>query len=194
LADLVADVGCWANRCRVEKRERASEPRARSEPSKRRARARVGVSYPIPSGETTFENAWSSDPTVFKWRATLNGGAFGGRRTEEEVGAGTNGGDTCYDENNQPPFGKYDEITSGNWPVASDNTYGDDFVGWYSTSVDWYRLHGQRIPCMTDFHQAMTINRRGSPYTLYQTNWLKAGIEWTSVWSERDGHAISKDY
>lgn len=144
----------------------------------------------IPTGETTLENAWSGlIPTAYKWRARLSGGNFVGRQVQEANGGGDV--DTCW-----YPESQYAAMTGpsgGDWEVDSQNEYGDDTVGLHWLMVDYYRGAG-RAPCQFETNQIMKINRPNTSSASYKTNRLKMGMTATTVWSHRDGHAVSKSY
>jgi len=152
------------------------------------------ISYPVPTGETTFGNAWSGISgfaTAYKWRATVSNGPFSftGRTTTEASGG--NGNDTCWFSGSAIP--PQTSVTGGSWTVDGSNQYGDDIVGWSESAVSYYRSQS-RAPCQTEFDQSMSINRPGNSDAQYKTNRLKFGFTATSVWSERDGHSESKSY
>jgi hypothetical protein len=149
------------------------------------------VTYLVPSGETTFENAWAEAfPSAFKWRGRLSGGSFVGRRVKEEEGG--NDVDTCWWPGSQYPAAT--GLTIGDpWDVGANSEYGDDFVGWLPDLVSYYRSQ-LRAPCQNETDQNMKINRPASNWASYKTNRLKMGFTTTTVWSYRDGQAVSKNY
>jgi hypothetical protein len=159
------------------------------------------LSYAIPTGETTTQNAWSGQPNeakLYKWDATLSadtGVSFAGRVLTESDGG--NAVDTCWFQGSA--IYKADSLTGQfntmghTWTVATGNTYGDDFIGWLESAVTYYRGQG-RAPCQFEFSQVMSINRPGSQDVNYKTNRIEAGFTLTSAWSERDGHSVSKNY
>jgi hypothetical protein len=149
------------------------------------------VTYLVPTGETTIENAWSDAfPTAYKWRGRLSGGSFVGRRVQEEEGG--NDVDTChFPQSIYPPAAG---LTIGDpWDVGANSEYGNDIVGWLFGPVEYYRAQG-RAPCQSETDQIMKINRPGTSWPSYKTNRLKMGLSATTVWSERDGHAVSKSF
>lgn len=148
----------------------------------------------FPTSETTFGNAWAglaNYATVYKWRATVSNGSFSftGRTVTEYDGG--NGNDTCWFPNSSIP--PQVRVSGGSWTIDGSNQYGDDGVGWTENAVQYYRSAG-RAPCQTEFDQIMKMNNPNGPDVAYKTNRLKAGFTSTSVWSERDGHAVSKSY
>lgn len=148
------------------------------------------ISYGVPTGETTIENAWSGlIPTAYKWRGRVEGGNFGGRQVREAEGG--NDVDTCWWP--QSAYAPATGLSGGTWDVDGNSEYGDDTVGWHWQMVDYYRSQG-RAPCQSETDQAMEINRPGTSWAPYKTNRLKMGFTATTVWSERDGHAVSKSY
>ncbi len=144
----------------------------------------------IPTGETTASNGWGAggSVTIHRWQMTLTPGGtnFTGRSvTEQDAGGG--GPDTCWFEGST--YAKWTAITGGTWAVGANNVWGDDFVGWFSAAVTYYRAQG-RAPCQTTFPQDMHINGEGSPR--YRTNSLSCGFTATNVWSTRDGVTRNK--
>ncbi len=144
----------------------------------------------IPTGETTASNGWGAGGavTVHRWQMTLTPGTtnFQGRSvTEQNPGGG--GPDTCWF--NGSTYASWTAITGGTWAVGANNVWGDDFVGWFSAAVNYYRAQG-RAPCQTTFPQDMHINGQGSPR--YRTNTLSCGFTATNVWSTRDGVTRNK--
>lgn len=144
----------------------------------------------IPTGETTASNGWGAGAatTIHRWQMTLTPGTtnFQGRSvTEQDAGGG--GPDTCWFAGST--YAKWTAITGGTWAVGAGNVWGDDFVGWFSAAVTYYRAQG-RAPCQTTFPQNMLINGEGSPR--YRTNSLSCGFTATNVWSTRDGATQNK--
>lgn len=144
----------------------------------------------IPTGETTASNGWGAGAatTTHRWQMTLTPGGtnFQGRSvTEQDPGGG--GPDTCWFAGST--YARWTAITGGTWAVGAGNVWGDDFVGWFSTTVTYYRTNG-RAPCQTTFPQDMHINGEGSPR--YRTNTLSCGFTMTNVWSTRDGVTQNK--
>lgn len=144
----------------------------------------------IPTGETTASNGWGAGNaiTTHRWQMTLTPGTtnFQGRSvTEQNPGGG--GPDTCWF--NGSTYASWTAITGGTWAVGVGNVWGDDFVGWFSPAVTYYRAQG-RAPCQTTFPQDMHINGQGSPR--YRTNTLSCGFTATNVWSTRDGVTRNK--
>ncbi|MGD9691315.1 MAG: hypothetical protein AB7G17_00565 [Phycisphaerales bacterium] len=146
----------------------------------------------IPTGETTASNGWGAggSTTVHRWQMTLTPGTtnFQGRSvTEQDAGGG--GPDTCWF--NGSTYARWTAITGGTWVVGANNVWGDDFVGWFSAAVTYYRAQG-RAPCQTTFPQDMHINGEGSPR--YRTNTLSCGFTAAGVWSTRDGQTRNKNW
>jgi hypothetical protein len=150
------------------------------------------VTYAIPTGESTSSNGWAGLPSVYHaFRGSLSGGTFNGRQVREQDGG--NGSDNChFPTSTRPPFVS---VTGGTWPV-SNNQYGDDLIGWGTTSITYYRNAGMTggNGCWAEFDQAMEINKGSSWSGTYKTNRIKAGIADTWIWSERDGVARSRDW
>ena len=152
--------------------------------------ATVQLSYLVPTTETTMTNGWSQNiPTYYNFRALLIGASFTGRKVHED--AGSNEVDTCWFNGSTYP--QYTGLRQSEWTVESNNTYGDDTVGWHWQPVDYYRQQN-RAPCQWEITQQMEINRPGGNWAWYKTNRLKAGFTNTTVWAERDGEYASKSY
>lgn len=152
----------------------------------------------MPTGEVTASDGWhSTHPTVHNFRQTLLGESFRGRVVNEQDTGGGAGQDTCWFPGSEHP--KQEALTGGQWLVGANaswgvNGWGHDSIGWSPAAVVFYRAE-QRAPCMTQVPQDMYINRPGSSSYKYVTQqWLKLGINSTSVWSERAGHVVSRPY
>ena len=143
------------------------------------------TTWGIPKGETTASSGWWEEQDTFhKWTQTLIGGNFGGRTVYETDGGG--GADTCWYEGS--PIPKFAAVSgaSDRWDVGNDNRWGPDLVGWSTGAREHYRNAGV-VPCDTTFLQGMYVSMPENRASLYATNWLRAGITWTTVWSERAG-------
>jgi hypothetical protein len=138
----------------------------------------------VPDGETNTFDEWHTDGRG-GWESTLapSGTSFQGRIvTERDPGGG--GPDTCWwEDSNYMPF---ESITSGTWPVGANNVWGNDYVGYYSWVVTYYREEG-RAPCGTTFPQRMEISCPSGPDRAYQTNTLGGSMTSTTVTSTRLG-------
>lgn len=151
------------------------------------------VTHPVPTGEVTLHNAWSGTvPTAYKFRAgLLGGGTYTGRQIREQNGGGDV--DTCHWSDSIYPQAQGLSGSGVPWTVEASNQYGDDTVGWLWYVVDYYRANS-RAPCQSETSQVMQINRPGSSWVSYHTNRQKMGFTSTTVWSERDGVAVSKSW
>ena len=93
-------------------------------------------------------------------------GIFQGRQVSESTGFGTKY-DNCFFTGSQVP--KFDKVVGSQWNVGyyginppfitSVNEWADDYIGWNTSQVDYYRSHssncGARIP------QSMYITTQG---------------------------------
>lgn len=138
-----------------------------------------------PGDESSFFQAWVGTQATFG--ATITGSAYnlGGREvTEQDPGGG--GPDTCYFSPGSA-VDPFESVTGGYWPVASDNTYGGDLIGWSSGAVQFYRdHHGTGIDCGTRFQQRMVIDCSSNtrPYAI---NEITIRITANNVVITRDG-------
>jgi hypothetical protein len=134
-----------------------------------------------PNSETSVPHGWNG-PTA-KYGGTITGAAhpLGGRTvTEQDPGGGN---DQCWFLGSiMSPF---ESITGGTWPVANDNTYGDDWIGWSTADITYYRAQG-RAPCETYIPQRMEIACAAGPHA-YKNNslYLLIDLDTLEVW--RDG-------
>src|SRR5215213_1003704 len=95
----------------------------------------IGFGCAVPTGETTAFNGWDATGiTDARWKQTLTSSSNTNfsNRTVREADAG-HGVDTCWFPGSS--FSQFNSITGGTWTVNADNTWGDDFVGWFSTAV-----------------------------------------------------------
>jgi hypothetical protein len=155
----------------------------------------LGIAFiegcPLPASEATAFQGWSSS-TIGTWEQTLSdpsGDSFSGA-TVEETKAGP-GADTCWFPNSA--FAAFTDISGGRWPVAANNTWGTDSVGWSADYVAYYRAQG-RAPCGFNVQQQMLIQcsadyvNASDYYSDYGTvNILQANITATTVTSSRAG-------
>jgi len=146
----------------------------------------------LPTGETTNPNGWGSGnwATAGRWRQQLKptGTNFSGCQvTEADPGGGTDG---CWFSGSaiSPQTG----ITGGTWTVGASNFWGDDFVGWGSGAVTYYRNQG-RAPCSFSWPQSMRIVRPGGNVQ-YVRNRLLGTIGTTTVSSSRAGVTQTKNW
>src|SRR5204862_12630 len=100
----------------------------------------------LPTGEVTAFTAWSAGGPGM-WQQTLQPATadFQGRTViEQDPGGG--GPDTCHFPGSMYTPGT--AITGGTWAVGAGNSWGADFVGWFTGAVTYYRAQG-RAPCGT---------------------------------------------
>jgi hypothetical protein len=166
-----------------------------------------------PDHETTVFHDWyPANPTIGRWRQTLHTPAddpsfdFSGESVQETDAAGTHS-DTCWFAGSM--FKKGGKISGGTWDVVKGNLWGDlakpgfddDYVGWLSAAVTYYRMpHGTpphvSAPCVTRFPQQMTI--KAPPDTSYNNyagiNGLGSDIGVTTVPSIRAGSSKTKTW
>jgi hypothetical protein len=154
--------------------------------------AQATLSYINPTGETSSPQGWwGSESSVHRWKQTLLGGNFSGRRVSEEDAGG--GSDGCHYSGS--PVNWSGKVSTENylWPVGTDSTWGDDLIGWSSAQAAHYRAAG-RAPCEALMPQRMVINRPGpgGVFEPYVTNTLKLGITDTTVYSSRAGQEVER--
>ncbi|HLA10738.1 MAG TPA: Ig-like domain-containing protein [Pyrinomonadaceae bacterium] len=156
--------------------------------------ATINVTCTTPTNETTAFAGWADSdgfPTVGKWTQTLSPATpgFSGRTvTEQDPGSG--GPDNCWFNGSIIP--PQTAITGGSWTVTSSNTWGFDFVGLTSTTVNYYRAQG-RAPCSVTVPQRMVIDCSTGALT-YRTNTLGYVIGDTRIFSIRDGSQQSRTW
>lgn len=153
----------------------------------------------LPTGETTAFDGWDpSTVTIGKWKQTLSSTAvdfigpvnFAGRMTQEADTGDSS--DTCYFPGSAVPPSA--GLTGGTWNVNADNTWGDDFVGFSSGIVTYYRLQG-RVPCGATHHQQMTMSCPDGSFQAYgPINTLKFTFTGTTVSSVRAGSTATRRY
>jgi hypothetical protein len=153
----------------------------------------ANVPCTIPTFEGTAWNGWNdadSRPTQGRWNQTLypSSVSFAGRTVTEQDPTG--GQDTCWFLGS--PYEKADHITGGTWSVRSDNTWGDDVVGWWPERVSYYQtertLNGLPLPCSSSFPQRMVISCSDGSWPAYQRNENLGGtIDVNTVSSSRAG-------
>jgi hypothetical protein len=173
-----------------------------------------GDCEPTPTGEKTSFDRWGAKQgewaTAGLWNATLSveAGNFDNFVVQEvngNHGGGGSGKDTCWFKGSK--FSRFDKVTGGQWtvsqgkpdPVGNDE-YGQDFVGWSTHAVNYYRSKG-RAPCGTEFKQIMEIqdpstgdwNAYGGKNT-GNPNILGAQIDIDTVSSTRSGHTRTEQY
>jgi hypothetical protein len=152
----------------------------------------IKVKVVRPSSETTVFNSWDgATGGLGKWEQTLHPPADDptfdfSPESVREKDAGGGGPDTCWFSGSA--FSPFTAITGGTWPVKTGNTWGFDYVGWFSTAVTYYRAQG-RAPCGTTFPQQMTIKSPADKsYKNYAVvNTLGGKIGTSSVTSIRAG-------
>jgi hypothetical protein len=149
------------------------------------------LSYTLPTGETSYPGYWGDSPwtTAHYWNVGLTSSKNLGGRVVAESDGGSEV-DTCWYTGS--PVAKVTSIPNTSTTVGSDNSYYDK-VGWREDAVACYRAIGTgcfvyAYDCQFEATQNMSINVPGSSNYQYKTNRLKAGINQSSVWSERDGH------
>ncbi len=143
-----------------------------------------------PASETTSFAAWDSKG-LGEWRQTLHPPAddptFDFQYDEvRETNPGGGGPDTCWFKGSAIlPF---TSITGGTWHPSSKNIWEYDHVGWYTTSISYYRKH-KREPCGTHFRQQMEHQALAKPgYVKYgKVNELGGSFTKTTVTSIRAG-------
>jgi hypothetical protein len=151
----------------------------------------------IPIAESSATVGWN---TSYPLRTTLNflqtltpAGAnnFSGRTVVEADGGDTT--DTCHYSGDGVPD-EVTEITSGgSWTVASNNTWGNDTIGWGEDAVTFYQASSQAKPCYATGSQQMFISCPNT-YVPYIKNTLRYEIDTNSVSSQRQSTSLSKPW
>lgn len=126
----------------------------------------------IPNSEITNAVGFSGGylATVGQFRQTLtsssgSGDIFKGRQVSEATGFGTNY-DNCWFPGSSVP--KWDKVQGSVWNVGYymtlDNTWVDDYIGWNTAQVDYYRqrLTPSSFPCGAQIPQSMYIAISGT--------------------------------
>jgi hypothetical protein len=154
----------------------------------------IGLGCAVTTGETTAFDGWDATGlTDGKWKQTLTSSSSTNfsNRTVREADAG-HGVDTCWFSGSA--FSPFNSITGGTWTVNTDNTWGDDFVGWFNSAVTYYRNQG-RAPCGTSFLQQMTMMcPNGSFHNYGSVNTLRGSFTATTVTSGRAGLTATRRY
>jgi len=148
----------------------------------------------LPQSETTAFKGWSGS-TVGEWQQTiaLKTVTYTGV-TVQESNPGGGGPDTCWFAGST--YAPFTAITGGTWTVAAGNTWGFDYVGWFSGAVTYYRAQG-RAPCGTTFPQQMQIQFATGDPTFYNygaVNTLGGNIGTKTVTSIRAGKSKTEKW
>ncbi len=162
----------------------------------------------LPTSEVTTAVGWSSGlyATVQQFRQTLQGSStrpFDGRQVTEA--AGSDNSDGCYYSGAAArgftPFG----VTGGWWIVGRyatpplyvyTNTWIDDYVGFLTDLVTFYRDNG-RAPCSATAQQLMKMctNGQGCANTQqFSSNYLTYSLTSTTVTAGRASVNASKTW
>jgi hypothetical protein len=150
------------------------------------------VEVPVvrPASETTVAAGWDSKGLGL-WRQTLHPPAddpkFDFSYDEvRESDPGHGGPDTCWFKGSA--ISPFTSITGGTWFPDEKGVWEFDHVGWFTTSVAYYRAH-RRAPCGTTFPQQMQhdspakpgwvdygkVNKLGGTFTKTQVTSIRAG-------------------
>jgi hypothetical protein len=155
----------------------------------------------IPTAETTQAVGFSTGAlaTVGQFRQTLVAGSgsadiFKGRQVSEATGDGTNY-DNCWFPGSI--VAKWTTVQGSNWNVGYylflDNTWVDDYIGWNTAQVNYYRTHLQpsSFPCEAKVPQVMKIavNGTSGATAAYKSHWVGAQIYVDHVTVNRDGQS-----
>ncbi len=132
--------------------------------------------------------------TIHQWRQTINAtGDFGGRQVKE--GAASGNTDSCWFSGSAvAPYG----LSGGGWHVGffSYNLWADDYVGWTSPAVQYYRSN-LRIPCGGTAPQIMYMYTNGNSGSSAQYRQTSVGVgipNFSEVTSSRDGQTATKTW
>lgn len=144
----------------------------------------------LPIGEITNPNGWGTgnSATLHRWQQLLNPATTSFRRcqvAEADPGGGT---DTCHFPGSV--YAPFNAITGGTWRVNARNRWGDDWVGWFTHAVTYYRNQG-RAPCSASFPQSMRVVRPDGNVE-YARHQLVATIGTTTVSSTRAGQTATR--
>jgi len=144
----------------------------------------------LPIGEITNSNGWGTGAraTNHRWQQLLNPTTTSFRRcqvTEADPGGGT---DTCHFPGSI--YAPFNAVTGGTWRVNARNRWGDDWVGWFTQAVTYYRNQG-RAPCTASFPQSMRVVRPDGNVE-YVRHQLEATIGTTTVSSTRASQTATR--
>jgi hypothetical protein len=122
--------------------------------------------------------------------SSANGEQFGGRLVREQ-GSVTDG---CWDSTSfLKPVTQVDEESntlSGTWAIQSNNTYGDDMIGYDPATVLYYQQHRAQsklsMPCVMSAQQQMQIQTGSGVWQTYQTNPIAVTVGSGSVEVKRN--------
>ena len=154
----------------------------------------VVLNFVPPASELTNFSFWGAgtNAALGRWKQTLSS------RTEKYDGllvtefVGKNGKDNCWYSGSA--FSPFTKITGGDWSVNTSQKWGDDFVGWFTTAVTYYRKNG-RAPCSNLIYQQMKIKALdGNYYKHGVINTLSGGIGKTTVSSSRAGSSRTRTW
>lgn len=164
------------------------------------------------SSETTTAVGFSGGllATVGQFRQTLNATSgstniFKGRQVSETTGFGTNF-DNCWFPGSTVP--KWTGVQGSTWNVGyypvnppfvtSDNVWADDYIGWNTSQVTYYRtlLMPSSFPCAAQVPQAMhiAINGTSGSRTNYANGSVGSQIHLTQVFVTRNGVSQSVNF
>lgn len=150
-----------------------------------------------PSSETTAGAGWDAQGLGL-WQQTLHAGSDPSfdwsLNTVQETnpGGGSQANDTCWCPGSAiDPFW---QITGGTWYPDNTGLWQYDHVGWFTSSVQYYRRK-QRAPCGTQFPQQMQFQPTNinSTWTNYgAVNTLGGSFTYQSVTSLRAGQTQTR--
>src|SRR5262249_32887569 len=155
----------------------------------------IKVRIVYPSSETTVAAGWDGDGLGL-WGQTLhnaNDTAFDwslNKVQETDPGGGSPSNDTCWCT--AFSINQFWQITGGpvgGWLPDDTGKWEFDHVGWYNSSVRYYRTK-RRAPCGTTFPQQMEFQATNvsGPWTNYgNVNTLGGSFDYTRVVSTRAG-------
>jgi len=142
--------------------------------------------------------------TVGQFRQVLNSSTgstniFNGRQVSETTGTGT-AFDHCWFPGSSVP--KFVTVQGSTWNVGYystlDNYWVDDYIGWNTVQVDYYRNHltPSSFPCDAQIPQIMKIATNGTSgsTTQYTSDTITAIIDATTVTVSRAGVAALTSY
>jgi VCBS repeat protein len=155
----------------------------------------------IPSSETSTFKEWDTHgySTEARFSAIVSnpssGEQFGGRLVREQGTAN----DGCWDSTSaisqNTEVDGQSNTSAGAWAIQSNNSYGDDMIGYDPGTVLYYQQHraklGLAMPCMLTAQQQMQIQSANGNWSMYQTNPIVVMVSSSSVVVVRNG--ISSD-
>ena len=145
-----------------------------------------------PTGETTLFDSWDGPSAGFKSQLTPTSADFSCLTVRERDGTGSQ--DDCWFSGSIMP--KYESLAGPGftWGVGANNWWGNDWLGWGSADITYYRNNppgNPRAPCCTHIAQIMDVVDGGCDYASHM---LILWINTTTVVSSRNMVSAGKPY